>query len=207
MPERSKGGFSRQSSGGHANPPRQSSRGSRQRAPGMPGVQSPPTPFPAHVERLVQVGLGEVERVEHGQPRLDVFASCLRTSRSSAPGHYSPDDPSAPAHLAGVVKRATSDQVDFSRPRAARLPEGGHLDSCTTARAVGLSEEWSRPPSRTGRAPTPASKTHPTAWPQGWLPSPSLRGRRRRLVGCLARRDGTGHRDIDPCPAGGGVAE
>ncbi len=58
----------------------------------MPGVQSPPTPFPAHVERLVQVGLGEVERVERGHQRVDDFASCPRTFRSSAPGHCLPDD-------------------------------------------------------------------------------------------------------------------
>src|SRR6516165_6795259 len=58
----------------------------------MPGLQSPPTPFPAHVEWHVQAGLGEVERVEPEQRRLDGFASCPRTSRRSAPGHYPPKD-------------------------------------------------------------------------------------------------------------------
>jgi len=37
----------------------------------MSGVQSPPTPFPAHIERLVQAGLGEVERDGSGSRRTE----------------------------------------------------------------------------------------------------------------------------------------
>ena len=42
----------------------------------MPGVQSPSTSFPAHVERLVQVGLGEVERVSSAGSNRWTISPC-----------------------------------------------------------------------------------------------------------------------------------